>query len=207
VASHSYPEISGNRTPEVRRKRDAIASSLETIVIRRLLIAPLLLFVSAASGAADVHKCVTPTGISYQGSPCNGPELPTSIVVASAAQSPAISSGSARDLPANAGQPPAADNSRTAPDCDTRSPRVPLPPRNATICIGMTDDEVLNLAGWGRPAKIVRTRVPREWREQWIYDTRAAGLRQLHFVNGKLALVETEVIEPRIASMTRFAYN
>jgi hypothetical protein len=176
-------------------------------VIRPVLFASLLLFISAASGAADVHKCVTATGISYQGTPCDGPELPTSIVVASAAQSLGNSLGAARDLPANAGQPTPADNSRKAPDCDPRSPRVALPPRNATICIGMTDDEVLNLAGWGRPVKIVRTRVRREWREQWIYDTPAAGLRQLHFVNGKLALVETEATEPRIASMTRFTYN
>jgi hypothetical protein len=59
----------------------------------------------------------------------------------------------------------------------------------------MTDDEVLNLPGWGRPAKIVRTRAPREWREQWFYDTRFASPRQLFFVNGTLATVEREFAE------------
>ncbi len=82
------------------------------------------------------------------------------------------------------------------PRCDPR-PREPkrLLWRQATICIGMTDDEVLNLPGWGRPAKIVRTRAPREWREQWFYDTRFASPRQLFFVNGTLATVEREFAE------------
>ena len=197
MASNSYPEISVSRTPNVRPTRDAIASSPENTVIRSLLLGFLLVLVSAASGAADVHKCVAPTGITYQGTPCNGPELPTSIVVASAAQAPAAAS-------------PAAPGSAVVPtmqECDTTPRRAPLPSRNATICVGMTDDEVLNLPGWGRPAKIVRTRVPREWREQWIYDTRTAGLRYLHFVNGKLALVETESSEPGNGLMARVAYN
>ena len=33
-----------------------------------------------------------------------------------------------------------------------------VPGRPEAICLGMPDDQVLNLAGWGRPAKIVRTR-------------------------------------------------
>ena len=166
-------------------------------MIRSLPLGFLLVLVSAASGAADVHKCVAPTGITYQGTPCNGPELPTSIAVSSAAQAPAAAN---RPAPGSAVAP-------KTPECDATSRRAPLPSRNATICVGMTDDEVLNLPGWGRPAKIVRTRVPREWREQWIYDTRAAGPRYLHFVNGKLALVETESSEPGIGSMARVAYN
>ena len=58
----------------------------------------------------------------------------------------------------------------------------------------MTDDEVLNLPGWGRPAKITRTRAPREWREEWIYVA-GAGSRQLHFLNGTLTLVERPSVE------------
>ena len=56
----------------------------------------------------------------------------------------------------------------------------------------MTDDEVLNLRGWGKPAKIVRSKASREWREDWTYAARATGSRQLRFVNGKLAAVDTE---------------
>jgi hypothetical protein len=69
----------------------------------------------------------------------------------------------------------------------------------------MTDDEVLNLPGWGRPAAINRTRAAREWREEWFYDTsRAARARQLLFVNG--SVVETDVVEP-IGQMARAASN
>jgi len=88
---------------------------------------------------------------------------------------------------------------RTPPACDAMTQRGParLPWRNGAICIGMTDDEVLNLPGWGRPASINRTRAAREWREEWFYDaSRAAGARQLFFVNGKLDAVETAVYEP-----------
>jgi len=56
--------------------------------------------------------------------------------------------------------------------------------------VGMSDDEVLNLAGWGVPQQIVRTKAAREWREEWTYAT-AAGERRLYFVNA--TLVETSV--------------
>ena len=93
---------------------------------------------------------------------------------------------------------------RGAPACDPKPRQAPrLPWRQATICIGMTDDEVLNLPGWGRPAKIVRTRAPREWREQWFYETRFAAPRQLFFVNGTLATVEKEFAETPTGQIVR----
>jgi hypothetical protein len=64
---------------------------------------------------------------------------------------------------------------------------------------------VLNLPGWGRPAKISRTRASREWREEWFYDARAARPRQLFFVNGKLEVVETESIDATVGSMASVA--
>ncbi|HET7095839.1 MAG TPA: hypothetical protein VFJ68_00520 [Casimicrobiaceae bacterium] len=153
---------------------------------------------------------MTPTGISYQGAPCSGEEMPVPMVIARAAETPSritaramnetalgvpndVTARSANDVASEAANDSAA---RGAPRCDPR-PREPkrLPWRQATICIGMTDDEVLNLPGWGRPAKIVRTRAPREWREQWFYDTRFASPRQLFFVNGTLATVEREFAE------------
>ena len=135
-----------------------------------------------------MHKCVTPTGIAYQGVPCAGAELPTSAVIASATQSPPSSRANAT------GNAPA----RATPDCDAIAQRASLrlPWRHTAICIGMTDDEVLNLQGWGRPATINRTRAAHEWREEWFYDARAAGRRQLFFVNGKLTAVETDLVEP-----------
>jgi hypothetical protein len=111
--------------------------------------------------------------------------------------------------PATNASAPNSAGGRATPDCDA-SPRQALrrlPWRYTTLCIGMTDDEVLNLRGWGRPAKIIRTRAPREWHEEWTYDARAAGPRQLHFVNGKLAAVETEFLEPSVGPMASLAPN
>jgi len=58
----------------------------------------------------------------------------------------------------------------------------------------MTDDEVLNLPGWGRPDRIVRTREQRLWHEAWTYDAPLTARRLLHFVNGKLADVGTDPV-------------
>ena len=159
-----------------------------------------LLCVATGANAADIHKCATPTGIAYQGLPCSGPELPSQLAAVSMAPStpPSEAAGTAAsDEPA-----------RGAPVCGAR-PAAPrrLPWRQATICIGMTDDEVLNLPGWGRPATIARTRAPREWREDWTYDAGLSGPRQLHFVNGKLAAVEREFLEAPRGRIVKLATN
>src|SRR5258705_7714834 len=64
-------------------------------------------------------------------------------------------------------------------------------PFQRAMVLGMSDDEVLNLPGWGRPSRIIRTRVPREWREEWIYAGATSAERRLHFVNAALV----EIIE------------
>ena len=156
---------------------------------RSFLLCSLLLCIAAVSRAGDVHKCVTPSGIAYQSAPCAGAELPVSAAIASATQTP----------PATQANAMAIAPARTAASCDATaqqaSPRLPW--RHTAICIGMTDDEVLNLPGWGRPAAINRTRTPREWREEWFYDaSRAVRPRQLFFVNGKLDAIETDLVEP-----------
>ena len=166
--------------------------SYESIVIRSALLCIALVALASGSRAEDVHKCATPTGIAYQGRPCSGAELPAQGIVASVAQPrPPAPANTADD-----------DGARGAPVCNAR-PREPrrLPWRQATICIGMTDDEVLNLPGWGRPATIRRTRAPREWREDWTYDAGLAAARQLHFVNGQLALVESPPLERPFVEM------
>jgi hypothetical protein len=66
------------------------------------------------------------------------------------------------------------------------------PPRR-TLMLGMSDDEVLNLPGWGVPRKITRTKSPREYKEEWTYFT-PTGERKLYFVNA--ALVDA-VVDPR----------
>jgi hypothetical protein len=139
-------------------------------MIRSVLLCAILV-VAVGGNAEEIHKCVGENGITYQGLPCAGHETPAT----------------------DAAQATRSMDMNEAPECGAR-PLSParLPWRQATICIGMSDDEVLNLPGWGRPAKIVRMREPRRWREDWIYDTGPAGSRLLHFVNGKLAALESE---------------
>jgi len=178
------------------QRRIIVAIRSSQYVVTRPLLCFALLCASTLVDAAEIHKCATPTGIAYQGTPCNGAELPPPVVGASAAE---------RRPPISAADGAA---SRGAPPCDARlrEPRR-LPWRQATLCIGMTDDEVLNLPGWGRPAKIARTRAPREWREEWSYDTHLYGPRVLRFVNGKLAEVEREFVETGPGPTARLASN
>ena len=128
-------------------------------MVRAVLLYASLLLVPLLGSAQEIHKCVSADGITYQGHPCDGRDATASLPAGNTSPTIRVSSV----------QP--------TPECAPR-PRAPprLPWRQATICIGMTDDEVLNLPGWGRPDKIVRTR------EQ----------RFLRFVNGKLAGVDTE---------------
>ena len=120
--------------------------------------------VEAQAGQA-VHKCVTAEGTVYQGTPC-GPGA----VAAEIAAMP-VDPGTAREVP----------------DCG-RHARLPF--GRGSLCMGISDDEVLNLPAWGRPSTIVRTRSGHAWQEQWTYNTRSEGTRRLLFSNGKLASVE-----------------
>lgn len=145
-------------------------------MIRSILLCAILV-VAIPGNAEEIHKCVGANGITYQGLPCDGHEAPPTSAMTDAVQPRRIT------------------DMGTTPECGAR-PRSParLPWRQATICIGMTDDEVLNLAGWGRPTNIVRTREPRRWHEEWTYGAGATGPRRLHFVNGKLAGLETGTV-------------
>jgi hypothetical protein len=131
------------------------------------------LCIGSAAGAEGVHKCVAHEGIVYQGAPCAGAEVPMPMETARRVYAPAA--------PAH----PA------VPDCKGAGVRPARPPwRHGAMCIGMTDDEVLNLAGWGRPGAIVRKRTRQGWEEEWTYDARSPHSATLRFVNGRLAAVE-----------------
>lgn len=137
----------------------------------------------AAVNAEGIHKCVTNDGTVYQGMPCAGAEAPLSIAVA-----PTVYALVARDVP-------------TAPDCANAGGPPARPPwRHGAICIGMSDDEVLNLAGWGRPTRIVRNRTAGGWQEEWTYETRAAHAATLRFLNARLANLETQPPPTLVAS-------
>ena len=73
----------------------------------------------------------------------------------------------------------------------TAQPRKRGPWTHATPEIGVSDDEVLNMPGWGRPTHIFRARVGRAWEEVWRYGNSYNGERELRFVNARLtAIVE-----------------
>ena len=75
-------------------------------------------------------------------------------------------------------------------------------PYRRTLMIGMSDDEVLNLPGWGVPKNISREKKPREWREDWSYGSALAGERRLRFVNSKLVDVVDVPAATQVASLT-----
>ena len=159
-------------------------------MVSRVLAFTGFLLLPLLGHAQEIHKCVSADGITYQGAPCLGPEAPPPVTVSGATPT-------ARP-----------DGAGALPDCAPR-PRSPprLPWRQATICTGMTDDEVLNLPGWGRPARIVRTHEPRRWQEDWTYDARLDGRRHLHFINGKLVGADTEEAEASAAPVTSLVSN
>jgi len=139
------------------------------------LLAGLLCFAPIAQGES-AYQCSLPAGATYQGSPCDG-SVPG---IVPATPAPAATTSRSADTPRCNARPMLTAKSRWRP---------------RSLCIGITDDEVLNLAGWGRPSNIARVRSGRSWQEQWTYVSRAAGSRRLQFVNGKLASVESPKAE------------
>jgi hypothetical protein len=141
--------------------------------MRHVLSVVILAMVPAAASAQDIYKCTAGGSVAYQSTPCAsgqvekrlavGPSMPRGEIVAAADARPAVT------------VPGAAALRRTGPW------------RNQTLVLGMSDDEVLNMPAWGRPAHIARSRVSRAWHEVWTYATPSPGERQLHFVNARLA--------------------
>ena len=66
----------------------------------------------------------------------------------------------------------------------------------------MSDDEVLNLPGWGRPARITRAKMSRTWHEEWTYGPSAAGERRLHFANARLVAIVDKPPLDQVAQLT-----
>jgi hypothetical protein len=189
--------------------RDAFRIVAQNTLARFALLCGTSLCMPAAVFASDVYKCATSSGISYQSMPCQtGVELPKPNVSANVVEAPRSMATVAVKVSkaTNAAYAETSTDARSTSECNSGPGEWWRRSRRA-ICIGMTDDEVLNLPGWGRPAKISRTHVPREWREEWFYDARTVGPRQLWFVNGKLASVETELVENPSGGFARLASN
>jgi hypothetical protein len=160
--------------------------------IRSALPLSLLLTVAAgmhSAAAQSIFKCVDGETVAYQSMPCSSGHAQTEMRLTTAAR--------ASDAQTQAVTIPAADAS--IPVAAVRG-RV-WPPRR-TLMVGMSDDEVLNLPGWGVPNHITRERKPREWREEWSYGSPVNGERRLHFVNATLVDIVDAPSSPQVASLT-----
>ena len=131
------------------------------------------------ASAMGIYKCVDGGATAYQSLPC-APGASEIRMAQPAPRGPAILSPAPR------------------PDAASRYPRRPGPWKHRTLTLGMSDDEVLNLPGWGRPSRITRVRLPREWREEWIYDGGLLAEQRLYFANAKLVDIVVMPSEARV---------
>jgi len=137
----------------------------------RVLLGCLAFAVSLPAGAADeIFKCVEGGATSYQSTPCARSQdaVPLKIATATARES-------------REGSTPV-----PVPVSISRSGKRG-PWTHTSIEVGMSDDEVLNMPGWGRPARISRARLPAGWEEVWRYGNGYSGERELRFLNARLA--------------------
>lgn len=140
----------------------------------RVLLACLAMTASLDAAGGGIYKCVEGGATSYQSAPCARGRDETPIALAR--------------LPAEAAPAPAA----LPVAGPAAQPRKRGPWTHATVEIGISDDEVLNMPGWGRPAQISRVRGARGWEEVWRYGDPYRGERALRFVNARLtAIAET----------------
>ena len=158
---------------------------------RAVLAASVCSMMFPLAAAAQVHKCVTAESIVYRDTPCA--EGHTQVLL----QKP---KSAARSEPAVRIEPQVPTQANAITPVSTpvaiQERPIALPAPGTAISLGMTDLEVLNLRGWGRPSKISRSKANGVWREQWIYTPPAEGPRPvLQFVNARLAAIETEPSE------------
>jgi hypothetical protein len=90
----------------------------------------------------------------------------------------------------------------TAAAAQARPEHTSGPWRRTTLTLGMSDDEVLNLPGWGRPTRISRARAPRAWNEEWVYGQSTTGTRHLLFVNARLVDIVDKPPVEQVARLT-----
>ena len=162
-------------------------------------LVPLAFAFSGVSAGQQIHKCVGDGGaVTYQNAPCQPAQTDAGVLRLPGYADPAERDGATA---------PQADTSLAVP-AEAPFPAAPAPamsasqpvfPFRTSVALGMTDDQVLNVPGWGRPTRIVRSGTHGNWREVWTYD-RGNDLRQLAFVGGRLAGIDSGRIQ--VASIT-----
>ncbi len=161
-------------------------------VVQAAMLGALLLSDAAMSATGSVYKCVDSAGrTAYQSDPCDASAAETRMNIAAATADAPLRSRPPAEPEAPSMQ---LENSSARPSASRRGP---FPWGRRTLAVGMSDDEVLNLAGWGRPSSVTRARMPHAWHEDWIYRTAGATEeRRLHFVNMRLVSVDVEPAGP-----------
>lgn len=145
---------------------------------------PLLFFgalgiaAPVATLAQAIHKCTAEDKTAYQSMPCAVGATDRIVVASRGPLADPLPVAARNRVPAAAGAPTLGNEVRRVF-------------QRTSIALGMTDDEVLNLASWGRPSAITRSRSNRIWHEEWVYRWRSGGMSRLSFANGRLAEMQT----------------
>lgn len=148
----------------------------------------LLLLTACAALAATTHanaeeaiyRCTDGDKVAFQWTNC-APGQQEKLVLA--APSPTVE-------PAAPAQDASAQAANAAPKIVRASWRAQV--RSPAPYVGISDDAVLNMRGWGRPSKIERKRGHHAWLEHWSYQSPSGEARHLHFTNGKLVAINVE---------------
>jgi len=154
-----------------------------TRIIRSALWCALAASAAPLATAQDIFKCIDGGGTTYQSTPCASGQGETRMAIG-AVQSRAEAQVAALSSPP---MPP---------------PRTAGPWRRTALTLGMSDDEVLNLPGWGRPTRITRAKMSRAWHEEWTYGNSTSGERRLHFANAKLVDIIDKPPLDQVAQLT-----
>jgi hypothetical protein len=162
------------KSPSARHDTQRTAGASRSRLLTALSLVMALAIpsaVSAQTASHHIYKCVQGEMVAYQSMPCDAGQTEARVLTMARAQA---------DVPA-----PSTAVPQIAPADPSAQPASKVWPPRRTLMLGMSDDEVLNLAGWGVPQHIARTRAARGWREEWTYAT-SAGDRRLYFDNARL---------------------
>ncbi len=144
--------------------------------MNRFLYATLLLACSSLSHSQNIYKCSSAEGMVYRDTPCAMDQREERLAAVS------------RNVNSETSQPDQSVRSGNSSPAG-------LPLSATRLTVGMTDTQVLNLAGWGRPVQIIRSKATRTFKEEWIYN-RAGDESRLYFENGRLAMREDMSVPP-----------
>ncbi len=158
-------------------------------MLHRACVISLALAFSLNVNARGIYKCVSAAGTAYQSARCesgSAEEILSDALPDSLVQPPRDTDGDSALVAVNQGGDSRASSAGSvAPRSFGGSSLSGV--ENPSL--GITDDQALNMPGWGPPKKIVRTRERSGWRELWTYARKSGGAPQLEFLNGRLVAV------------------